>query len=404
MKHFWKGSFYVFFALTYLALSLEALNMFNVQKDLDSGKTGLEASLAANEMAKNDETYVPALRMALSKRNIEISVSLAVHTIHFLACIMFFVTSARNKSLKFIDRLFGNIVKVGLVFLTFMLSMLMMDVILDYTVVLLGKNTPLATVLLICFFAVVIVFPVFVFISTKLLRIFGTSFIIACYLSYFVLEVLEIVFISGVNSAKMVKVAPAIFSESVQTVLNEQGLSQSIYREQIPGNDVNAALIGIGSEERIEIYGSMQGIDKRELESIMMHEAGHSYHKSLTKKILVFFGLLIAELAILVFIFSKYADKFVCEGITKEYSFLALACIYFVSIRPWIFVLYNLTSQSTEVSADIITKKYNYNSILASVLYKISMQSFEFIAPSSMYNLLNSLHPSTLSRIEYLSN
>ncbi|KAM0672758.1 peptidase M48 domain-containing protein [Ordospora colligata] len=404
MKHFWKGSVYVFFALTYLALSLEALNIFSVQKDLDSGKTGLEGNLAANEMAKSDESYAPALRQTLSKRKIEIFVSLAVHTMHLLACIMFFATSARNKSLKLMDKLFGNIFKLGLVFLTFMLSMLMIDMIFDYTVAFLGKNPPFGTVLLICLCATVIVLPVFVFISTKLLRIFDITFIIACYLSYFALEILEVIFISDVNSAKMIKVAPEMFSESVQMVVSEQGLSESIYRERIAGNDVNAALIGIGSEERIEIYGSIQDIDKKELESIMMHEAGHSYYNSLAKKILVFFLLLITEMGILVFIFNKYTDKFVCENITKECSFVALACIYFVSVRPWIFILYNLTSQSTEISADILTKKYNYNDTLASVLYKISIQSFEFLAPSPMYNLLNSLHPSTLSRIEYLSN
>ncbi|CAD26659.1 hypothetical protein [Encephalitozoon cuniculi GB-M1] len=404
MKRFSRGMFYTFFLLTYLTQTIELLNVFIIRNYLDSGETGLEEGLVTNEMAKSDRKYIPNIRKAIGKRSTELFEDMLIHTMHFVASTLFFTRAGRFFGMKILNGVFGQFFDIELAFLTVVVSMLSLDAFIEYVVCAIYKNPSLETILLWCFFAVVFAIPICILISMKLLRIFGISFIVSCYFSYFIMELSEIFSISGVDLSKMEKVPPEVFSENIQRLMRDRGLEDSIYREKKPGKSLNAALIGIGSAERIEIYGKVEKIDNEQLESILIHEVGHSCHRSLMKKISVFFIILGLEMLFLVFLYKNVAGEFVCNGISKQGSFIVLICLYFASIRPWLFVLYNLTSQNAEMYADLLTKKYNYNKKLANTLYKISVDSFDFLAPSWLYNTLNSLHPSIMSRIEYLSS
>lgn len=404
MKGFSKAVFYVFFLLTYLAQVLELANMVNVKSRLDSGETGLDEGLTTNEMAKNDQKYIPSIRRAIGKRSMDVLGDVLVHTVHFTASTLFLARVGRMLSMKMLNRVFGHLFNLEFVFLTFLVSMLSLSAFAEYVVYSLYSNPPLEVVVLWCFFAAVLVVPLCLFISMKLLRVFGAGLVVSCYVSYFIMELSEVLSIGSVDLGKMEKVSPDVFSENVQRLVRLRGLEDSIYKERVPGKSVNAALIGIGDTERIEIYGKVEKINEGQLESILIHEVGHSCHRSLIKKILVFFLLMGLEMMFLIFLYNRIAGEFVCDAVSREGSFVVLACVYFASIRPWLFVLYNLTSQSAEMYADLLTKEYNYNRKLAGTLYKISVDSFDFLAPSWLYNTLNSLHPSIMSRIEYLSN
>ncbi|ADM11592.1 uncharacterized protein Eint_051450 [Encephalitozoon intestinalis ATCC 50506] len=404
MKYLSRGMFYLFFMLTYLAQMIEVLNVLITKSHLDSGQTGIEEGLATNEMAKKDQDYAPKAKKAIGKRNKELLEDIVAHTIHFTANILFFTGIGKSFSMRILGKIFGEIFDLEIVFLTAVISMISLDGFIEYIVCLVYKNPSLEMIFLWCFFAIVFVIPTCILISIKLLRIFGSSFVISCYLSYFILEISDILSVSNVDFSKMEKVPSNIFSENVQVLMKDRGLSDSIYREINPGKNVNAALIGIGGAERIEIYGKVENMNDGQLESILIHEVGHSYDGSLVKKISVFLILLGFEMMLLVFLYDNIAKEFIWNNISKEGSFVVLVCLYFASIRPWLFILYNLTSQSAEMYADLLTKQYNYNGKLADTLYKISVDSFDFLAPSWLYNSLNSLHPSIMNRIEYLSN
>ncbi|KAG5859760.1 peptidase M48 domain-containing protein [Encephalitozoon hellem] len=404
MKCFSKGMFYTFFVLTYLAQTIEVLNVLITKSRVDSGETGFEEGLATNEMAKRDQSYSANIKKALGKRGSELLGDILVHTMHFSASILFFTEAGRLFSMKILNRIFGGFFDLEIVFLTIVVSMLSLNAFTEYVVCSIYKNPSLEIILVWCFFGALFVIPICIFIFIKLLRIFGANFVVSCYLSYFIMEVSDILSISNVDLTKMEKVAPNVFSENIQRLMSDRGLSDSIYREKRPGKNVNAALIGIGNSERIEIYGKIENMDDDQLESILIHEVGHSYDRSLVKKISVFFLLLCLEILFLVVLYDNIAKEFVWGNVSKEGSFIVLICLYFASVRPWLFMLYNLTSQSAEMYADLLTKRYNYNKTLAGTLYKISVDSLDFLAPSWLYNSLNSLHPSIMSRIEYLSN
>ncbi|AFN83076.1 hypothetical protein EROM_051460 [Encephalitozoon romaleae SJ-2008] len=404
MKYFSKGMFYTFFVLTYLAQMIEVLNIFITKSLVDSGETGLEEGLATNEMAKRDQGYSNSIEKTIGKRSVELLEDVLVHTMHFSASILFFTEAGRLFSMKMVGVIFGQIFDLEIVFLTIIVSMLSLNAFTEYVVSSIYKSPSLEMILVWCFFGVLFVIPILVFISIKLLKIFGIGFIVSCYLSYFIMEISDILSISNVDLSKMEKVPVSVFSENIQRLMNDRGLSDSIYKERKPGKNVNAALIGIGNSERIEIYGKVENIDDGQLESILIHEVGHSYDRSLIKKISVFFLLLGLEMLFLIILYDSVAKEFVWDNVSKEGSFTVLMCLYFASIRPWLFILYNLTSQSAEMYADLLTKKYNYNRTLASTLYKISVDSLDFLSPSWLYNSLNSLHPSIMSRIEYLSS
>ncbi|AFM98360.1 peptidase M48 domain-containing protein [Encephalitozoon hellem ATCC 50504] len=404
MKCFSKGMFYTFFVLTYLAQTIEVLNVLITKIRVDSGETGFEEGLATNEMAKRDQSYSANIKKALGKRGAELLGDILVHTMHFSASILFFTEAGRLFSMKILNRIFGGFFDLEIVFLTIVVSMLSLNAFTEYVVCSIYKNPSLEIILVWCFFGALFVIPICIFIFIKLLRIFGANFVVSCYLSYFIMEVSDILSISNVDLTKMEKVTPNVFSENIQRLMSDRGLSDSIYREKRPGKNVNAALIGIGNSERIEIYGKIENMDDGQLESILIHEVGHSYDRSLVKKISVFFLLLCLEILFLVVLYDNIAKEFVWGNVSKEGSFIVLICLYFASVRPWLFMLYNLTSQSAEMYADLLTKRYNYNKTLAGTLYKISVDSLDFLAPSWLYNSLNSLHPSIMSRIEYLSN
>lgn len=404
MKSISSMVFFSFFALTYIAQMLELANTMTFTNHLDDGETGLPDGLATQQIAENDPKYTPNLRGAIAKRNSEVLRGMLEHTIYFTAAFFFLTRTGRSFSMKTLNKAVGSLFDLEFAFLTLLTSMLSSIMFSEYMLYPLTKHPPLGIIILYCLLVTIFVIPVGIFITIRLLRIFNAKFILACYFSYFLLELNDILSISSVNGDKMEKMSPEVFSSEIQGLIRHQNLSDSIYKEREPGENVNAALIGIGEKERIEIYGKVGGMDEGQLESILIHEVGHSYHRSLIKKLSMFFLLLFLEMLLVSFLYRNVAEEFMYGSVSKEGSFIVLAFLYFVSIRPWLFIAYNMTSQNAEVAADLLTKTYHHNTELANTLYRISMDSFDFLAPSRLYNALNSMHPSILSRIEYLVN
>lgn len=404
MKRTFRLAFLSFFLLTYIALLLEAANMRDIRIHLDSGGTGLSRDLATSKMAENDEKYIPNLKKAVEKRNGEVLEDVLINTIYLSAAFFFLTRIGRSLATRVLDKATSSMFDPELVFLTIVISTLSMAICVDYLSHSLIKHPSFETVVLFCFVVAFFAIPTAVFLCMRLLKMFDVNFIAACYFSYFVLELSEIMSISSVNLSKMEKMSPDVFSRETQSLIAQQSLSDAIYRERVPGKSVNAALIGIGSSERIEVYGAVNGMDRPQLESVLIHEVGHSCHRSLLKKLAVFFLLVFFEMLALMLLYKRAAAGFACSPVSREGSFLVLAMLYFALVRPWVFILYNMTSQNAEIFADLLTKRYGYNKELAGTLYRISVDAFDILTPSWMYNLLNSLHPSIMSRIEYLSN
>src|SRR5690606_8498397 len=102
--------------------------------------------------------------------------------------------------------------------------------------------------------------------------IFGSKLIIACYVAYYIKAITELLDQDPVDLSELEKVPIESFSEKVQEFLRERNLQDKVYQEKNKSKSVNAALVGWGDYERIEIYGDHDNFDKEEFESVLMHE------------------------------------------------------------------------------------------------------------------------------------
>lgn len=250
-------------------------------------------------------------------------------------------------------------------------------------------------------FSYFFIFPFIIILILLTLRKIGIQLIIACYLAYFIKLVPDIFTVDRVEDG-MKKITSSKFPQRIQNVLKYYHLNNDVYIEKEPSANMNAALIGYGDKMRIEIYGDMDKLNKKKIYSVFLHELGHAYEYSLFKKATIYLSLLCIECGILVFFHKKMAKKYANEKMNNEVSFLFLLLIYKISLRPWVMILYKFMSHRSEIVSDIFTKNFDYNEELGKTLYEIGIDSYDYLTPTVLYNLLKSGHPSIYDRVEYL--
>lgn len=253
--------------------------------------------------------------------------------------------------------------------------------------------------LMLCYF---FVFPVLCIMLLLMLNSFGSKLIFACYIAYLIKIVPEVLLVDPVNTTKMTRVNMNNFPQDIQELLIKYKLDNSVYVEKVPSKKMNAALIGYGKSMRIEIYGDIKKIDKKKLFSIFLHELGHVSNRSFLMKVVSYFALVLLELMVFLTLFLYVAPLLSTDKITPQVAFLIMAVVYRMCVRQWVFMNYKLISQNIEMSSDYFAKYHGYGNDLALVLYKIAMDSDDYISPNKVYNVFRSGHPTTYERIEYL--
>ncbi|KAM0681194.1 hypothetical protein GINT2_000388 [Glugoides intestinalis] len=409
MKTAFLSAFWLSFFLGIFILTNELLFNFWSMRNIEVEPYGLPVDSKTLEFASKDEDYVDSQQKALSKRVKRVWNEILRHFYVLAAGLLFLNLSFRN----FVKTLVTNLVKTfpkyrdsvktkEMITISFIITLFLASVF-GGTLISDIENITIVGVILFYIFLFIFIIPILYFIENKLLKIYSRQLIIACYIAYFVKAISELVSVDDVNLESMMKVDIKTFSPEVQSYLKERGLEERVYAEKGEvEKSLNAALVGWGAFERIEIYGKYDELSGRELESILMHEIGHSQDHSLTKKILILFTIKLIEMCVMLKLYMVVSEKFSDELISRNGAFFALLFIYLLFINRWLFIFHKITSQVCEANADSIAKEHGYGAELANVLYDITVSSNYVIRSTQLFNALKSYHPTIYSRIEHL--
>ncbi|KAI5147993.1 STE24 endopeptidase [Enteropsectra breve] len=398
--------------LTMLAIAIELFSASMIYGRLFNQKEVFSSTSKTAVIASSDAKFVPNELKAAKKRLIKCIYGILEHLLLLMVFLSFTVAAARKHLFTAAGYRFNMlpsqtnnpyIVEVNYLCILFYCIFTFIYLVPTYKMLVKEISSGIATVLIIAAIYTVAI-PYSVLFVYKLFQHHGRKVIIICYAAFFLKAISEFIDQETVDLSKMRRVPVSEFSERVQIFLAETGLTNKIYKEKVPSNQVNAALVGWGKQEHIEIYGNHKGFTTEEFEAILMHEIGHSKDKSLYKKLGMLFALKILEMVALVYIFSVVTPKYVDAPISLCGAFLVLAAFYFLVIHPWLFIAHRITSQAAELSSDIIAKNQHYGNDLATVLYKISISASDFIFSTLVFNFLYSYHPSVYRRVEYLAN
>lgn len=246
--------------------------------------------------------------------------------------------------------------------------------------------------------------PILTSISIKLLYKYEAVIITILYSAHIVRLILDFMSQTSVDLSKMKKVSIDQFAIATQNLLKETKLDDKVYIEKKMAGSVNAALVGYGKYEHIEIYGDYKQFTESEFNAILLHEIGHDKDKSLFKKFGTRLAFLIFEMFLMLGLFLVVAPAFADETTTTAGAFIFLAIIYFCLARHWIRSVHHLVSQRAETASDMLAKSKGYSTHLAAVLFRIAIDSKNYLISSYFYNLLHNLHPTVYNRIELLAS
>lgn len=417
MRNMKKYFFTVIWASFFLVASI-LLNEFfydvRLGKKLSTEPYGLPPDSKSLEMATKDKGFSKSQFEAIKKRLLKIPGELLRNFCVLVSSFLFldyFIRRALqnilNKAIMVIPKArrstsIKEIAYTSVVVTTILAAAFGSAIIVDF--VSKGKSVFATTILFylaICLFAA----PSAYLILNKLLKIYSSKLIIACYLAYFVKTISDFMSIDDVNLAKMEKVDISIFSNEVIDYLKERGLEKRVYSEIGKKSDsLNAALVGWGSFERIEIYGEHKDLTDREFESILMHEIGHSQHYSLLKKMGMLFMIKAVEMLLVLKIYTSVAEKYTDDLVTRNASFAILFLLYYLFVNRWLLILHKATSQVAEMAADNIAKAHGYGKELSKVLYDITIHNEFNLRATHAFNIFKSYHPTVYNRIEYLNS
>ncbi|KAM0676785.1 hypothetical protein BDAP_002603 [Binucleata daphniae] len=413
MKNKSRYAIYSVFGITMMIIAYELFNITLVHANLTKGKLGLpENSSSYSLAAKDPMEYIKSQLMATHSKFRAVIADLLKHTLFIFIALLFLNRSLQKAALKvsekritFINDGFRDLKRVEinymcLVFLCYLTSVIIVSMIksknLDFYK--LGKYT----FMFLGFYFFIA--PIAIFVIYMALFKFHKKFIIACYVAYVVKVLPELIMDDQVDNIKMVKMNMDEFPEDIQEVLKKYDLTESVYKERTPGDDLNAALIGYGSGKRMEIYGDPKTFGKQELYAVFLHEVGHVDEHSLVRKSAVYFTVLFVEMFLILWIYDKLSAKYTNETISFFTSFILLFFIYRILIRQWPMTANKMASQMSEINSDLFAKGYGYSDALSATLFDIGISSHDYLKPTFLYNSIRSTHPSIFSRVEYLIN
>lgn len=388
----------------------ELYKNIEMEKSLRQTDKGLSEKSESFKLAISDTRYVNSQRKALRKRINRIHSEIVGISCISLISLLFLNVFIKRKLTNTISRMISIIPKLEnynrfsqCVFVSLICTLLTMAVYGNSIGgLLLFRKYSVFNSILAYSILMISLFPLLYFVTLKLFKIYGYKFILACYIAYFAKAISEFISMEDVDMEMMQSVDISIFGSELKNFLIEKQLENKVYAEKHKSDSLNAALVGWGIFERIEIYGDYTKLKKDEFESILLHEVGHSKDYSLLKKILVLFLMKILEMFIIVFLYTRVSPRYKDEDLGQKSSFMVLLLIYFLFMNTWMLMIHKLTSQNAEKNADLIAKQHNYGPHLSKVLYDITISTNTNLRTTFLYNSLKSYHPSIYSRIESL--
>lgn len=391
------------------------LNEFSFDYQLESSLSkqsyGLPINSKTTELISSGKKYINSQLKALSKRTNKIPGEIFKHFCVLGSSLLFLnlilrklLQAAISTSIDILPKFRHSVRMKELLYISLISIFLLASVFGSKIFInLFSEESIIPATVLFYIFLGLFVLPTFYIILKKLFKVYSSRLIIACYMAYFVKAISEFISLEDVNLENMKKVNISEFSKNVGDYLTERGLQYRVYSERAKkSQSINAALVGWGSYERIEIYGDYQSLTNSEFEAILMHEIGHSEHYSLVKKISMLFILKTIEMLIVLQLYTSVSNKFSDSLITKDGSFIILFLIYFLFINRWLLMFHKMVSQAAEFSADAIAKSHGYGKVLSKVLYDITIKGESNLQTTRLFNSLKSYHPTIYDRIEYL--
>ncbi|TBU09883.1 putative M48 family peptidase [Hamiltosporidium magnivora] len=412
MKKISKNFIYSVFIITLLTITYEIFSISKFRYLLSKGELGIATNSNTYVYAsRNPEEFIISQEAASKSKIFTVTMDFVKHSVLVAIALLFLDSNLQRMMLKLAEKRvtlvksgFRDLKKPEINFVCLLYSFYLITI---FVVGLLTAKSYAIEKILKCFGFFVAFYlllaPVLVFITYILLSKFHKKFIIACFIAYAIKVLPDILIQDKVDYTKMTKMDINEFPENIQEVLIKYDLQDRVYKEIFPGKEINAALIGYGDGKRMEIYGNYDEFDQEQLYSVFLHEVGHAKENSLLRKTIIYFIVLVLEMLVFLFLYDRVSSKFSNQDISYFTAFLVLAFIYRVLLRQWLFSIYKLGSQISEINSDLFAKQYGYDEYLANTLYDIGIQSSDYLFPTVIYNSLRSGHPSLYSRIEYLN-
>lgn len=412
MKSVFNTVFFISFFLYMYVLFSEFMFALEFKKALPTRTLGVPVNSATYSMASHDSKWIKAETAGVNKRIKTLRYEIAISLVLFFIAFLFINKSLRNYTMKIADyhlNIIGdNIFNINVSEINFICLIATPIIILEMHGMLkkslfdsILHSNIIAALFYIVMFTVFL--PLLLVLIFSLFKTYGVKIILACYLAFFIKAFAEFATQEEVDLSEMRKVPIDGFSKTVQKFLTERKLDDKVYQEISKSDSINAALVGWGSHEHIEIYGNHSNFTDEEFESILLHEIGHSKNQSLLKKIFVLFVLKLLEMMIVVVLYTVIADKYSDATISQVGAFVILYILYLAFLNKWLMIFHKLTSQMAEIDSDLVAKDLKYGGPLSKVLYKISVGASDYLYSTTLYNALKSYHPTVFFRIEYLN-
>ncbi|EPR78011.1 Zn-dependent protease [Spraguea lophii 42_110] len=411
MKTIIRNVIYSLFIVTLFIILYDAISTALFSVHLNNSELPLKKGTNMFKLANSEEdVFIKSQKKAVNNRITNVSLDL-LRTIMYVAISMIFLNGAlqrksmkaANSSLTLIRNNYRELKRSEINFFCIFTGLyLLAKMILFFA----GKRNldsltifkQLTTFTLTYFFII----PFAMFLVYLALNLFGRQFIIACYLAYLIKVLPEILIHDKPDFERMRLVNINKFDDKIQTLLIKYGLKDRVYEEIKPSRDKNAALVGYGRGIRLEIYGDIGEMNSEYINAIILHEIGHADDNSLAKKTIAYVFVILLEMCIALWFFTFANAKFSNNNISIFTSFLILMLIYKMLLRQYVFVIYKLASQYSEIKSDNFAKKHGYGAELATALYDIVVEYGEYTTPTRLYTMIRSTHPPLSSRVNSL--
>lgn len=394
-----KSIFYLLFAARMAVVVWEIASVNRSLERMGRRDGGFRPGSVMERLSMGAATFFQNQISAASARSAQLALTLKSLVLNLLVVSAVFSTRARKKVVQVSSKALRHI-NPEVVLLTLLLSAIAAVEMYTGKLVLMNKAYLVHQIAyplnLIVFFLVGI--PSVVYISMKLLEVLGRKFILACYIAFLMDDLLEVLGDKG-PGGKM-RVPLEMFPEEIRECLRVERLENSVFASANSRGKKNAALVGLGKSRRIEIYGRFDPRHSEELHSVIMHEIGHSVDGTIPKRKILKHALFLCETALLSWMYMRRGKMFGCADVSAQGFFILLFIVYLISGRPWLFTIFNMYTQRSELSADEFARTHGYGKSLSQILFKVAMEHGAYLDPSFLHHAMTSLHPSTRLRIE----
>lgn len=411
MRKSYRNICYLFFLLTIISIAYELYTICKFRFDLNRDNLGIDKNSYTYLLAsQNKNKFIASQKNATTNRILNVTIDL-IKTVFLIFISAIFLDRglqkrgirAADSNITLIKNGFRDLKKTEINFMSMLGGMFMVNKMFlsllsrnEISVMYIGKA------IVVIIFSYLILLPLSLFGIFILLKAFKKKLLVACYAAIIIKLLPEVLINDKVDSLKMEKVDIKEFPQDIQKLIRIHELENYVYKEIRPSDEKNAALIGYGKGKRLEIYGDFDTFKKDELYAVLLHEIGHAKENTLLRKTIVYISLILTEMIIILYLYGKVGETFSNETISFFTAFLVLFLVYRMLMKQWLFSLYKFVSQLSEYNSDMVSKEYGYGKDLAKTLFKIVLESDDYLMPTRLYNFLRSGHPSLLDRINYL--